>query len=60
MPVSLAISIRHDAMLTGILDDLAGGLELLQRDLALVWEHQNIPVLVAHSGNFSRRANYML
>lgn len=39
-------------ILTGILDDLAGCLEFLQRDLALVGEYQNIPVLITHSCNF--------
>lgn len=39
-------------MLTGILNDLTGCLEFLQGNLAQVWEDQDIPVLVAHSGNF--------
>jgi hypothetical protein len=34
------------------MDDLTGCLELLQGNSALVWENQNIPVLIAHSGNF--------
>jgi hypothetical protein len=29
---------------------MAGGLELLQRNLAFVWENKNVPVLIAHFG----------
>jgi hypothetical protein len=39
-------------ILTRILDNLTGCLEFLQRHLALVWEDQNVPVLITHSGNF--------
>lgn len=45
-------TLRCCSMPTGILNDLTSCLEFLQWDLALVWENQDIPVLITHSGNF--------
>jgi hypothetical protein len=36
------------ALLAWILDNLTGRFELLQRDFGLIWEHQNVPILVTH------------
>jgi hypothetical protein len=45
---------RSDWLHTLILNHLASRLELLQRDLGLVWEDQDVPVLVPHLEMLSR------
>jgi hypothetical protein len=39
---------------TLVLNHLAGSLELLQGNFGLIWEDQDVPVLVPHRVSFSR------